>query len=194
MGYLFIILLSLALCVDAFTLAVGLGIAQRRVNWSGWRFSAMVGLSHLVMIVLGYFTLELFVEYIEGWVEYLPAVIFSLLGVKMIVDGCRKRKRGEEVECSLSLRRSVVLSLSVSVDAFMAGGALCATTIGLSGVQYLWQEVLVVGVIVGVMSFAFTALGFVVGGVVGRMIGREVVVAAGVVLVALALKIFVDIT
>lgn len=154
----------------------------------------MVGLSHLVMIVLGYFTLELFVDYIGGWLEYLPVVIFTLLGVKMIVDGCRRKKRGEEAESVLSLRRSALLSLSVSVDAFMAGGALCATTIGLRGVEYLWQEVLVVGVIVGVMSFALTAFGLVVGGVVGRMIGREVVVAAGVVLVALALKILIDIT
>lgn len=175
-------------------LAVGVGIAQRRIESRGWRFSVMVGLSHLVMIVLGYFTLELFVDYIGGWLEYLPVVIFTLLGVKMIVDGCRRKKRGEEAESVLSLRRSALLSLSVSVDAFMAGGALCATTIGLRGVEYLWQEVLVVGVIVGVMSFALTAFGLVVGGVVGRMIGREVVVAAGVVLVALALKILIDIT
>jgi putative Mn2+ efflux pump MntP len=173
-----ILLLSLALAADAFSVGAALGLRYRGPR-EVFRVAFHFGLFQALLPLLGALVggaLLVFVESVDHWIAFS---LLSLIGGRMVWSGFQ---RDAEREVSVDLTRGwslLGLSLAVSIDALAVGitlpaaGAPVGTAIVMFG--------LVAGLAtLGAMRFASV--------IAGRAGGR-VEILAGLVLIGLGLRI-----
>lgn len=176
-----IILLSLALAADAFSVGAAVGLthtAPRQVFRLSWHF----GLFQSIFAGLGVLAGSVFVRYIESWDHWVAFGLLLFIGGKIIVEsrgGGKQERAARDATRGMSL---VGLSTAVSIDAFGAGLALAAVhaPMGFSIAC------------IGVTSLAATVLAMKLAGRIAVYAGKWIEPAAGVVLIALGVKVLLD--
>lgn len=174
---------AVALGTDAFSLAVGLGMAGvRRVG--AWRLSLAVGLLHVGMplagLVLGAYLGRLLGD-IAGLVGGLVLVA---IGVQMLWEGFRAHQEltfnGRSAEVVLGSFWGIVsLAGSVSMDALSVGFGLGALEVSLP----------LAVTIMGMVAAAMTTAGFIFGQQAGKLAGRRAQLLGGLVLVFIGVRL-----
>jgi len=179
MTLLEIFVLALALAMDAFSVAVGVGATRRDVSLGALlRLSFSFGLFQFFMPLLGWAggaTVSDLVGEYDHWVAFGLLVI---VGGKMIHEGLR----GEAHERLNDPTRGVtllILSVATSIDALAVGMSLA----------FLKTPVFIPSVVIGVVAFTMTAAGVLLGERVGRLFGERVGVVGGGILIAIGLRI-----
>lgn len=166
-----IILLALALAVDAFTVGAAVGLrhhSPRQIFRLSWHFGLFQALMPLIGIALGS-VLETLVARFSHWLAF---GLLLFVGGRMIVGSFKEG----DAEHDLDLTRGfnlIVLSVAVSIDALAVG-----FTFGVSGVPF-GLPVALIGVTAGVM----TAVGMLLANRIGRALGKRCELVAGMVLV-----------
>jgi putative Mn2+ efflux pump MntP len=83
-----IILLAIALGVDAFSVAIGIGAANTRKAWAPvWRLSLAFGLFQFAMPVIGWLAGSTVVSIIAGFDHWIAFALLAFVGGKMIWEG-----------------------------------------------------------------------------------------------------------
>jgi manganese efflux pump family protein len=175
-----ILLLSLALAVDAFSIAAVVGLVHRQprqVFRLSFHFGLFQGLLALIGILIG----GLLMGIIEAWDHWIAFSLLLLIGLRMI----RNAKGGEERDTAkrdLTRGLSLVgLSLAVSIDALAAGVGLAALSV----------PVLSTVLLIGLVASLGTLMAFVLAGSIRHWVGRYAEYAAGVFLIGLGIKILI---
>ena len=186
-----IILVAVVLGLDAFSLSLGLGL-QGRSRGYGVKFSAMVGLFHIIMPLIG-LNLGLVVgKFLGVWASRLGAVILAYIAVDFIIKGYRESrprsytfKEGKSIitQTNDSYRENwgnmLLLGISVSIDALTVGFSLGTFK----------MPIFITVIIMGMVAAIMTLLGFLGGRMFSRLVGSYAQMAGGLVLVALAIKL-----
>jgi putative Mn2+ efflux pump MntP len=178
MTFLEILLLSLALAADAFSVGAALGLRYRRAR-EVFRLAFHFGLFQALLPLLGALiggALLVYVESVDHWIAF---TLLSLIGGRMAWSGLH-RDAGRTVSIDLTRGWSLVgLSLAVSIDALAAGITLPAAgaPVGTAVVMF--------GLVAGLATLA--AMRF--AGTIARRAGGRVEVLAGLVLIGLGLRI-----
>ena len=142
-----LVILAIALSMDAFAVSLGLGAKKREFNqWLALKAGLYFGFFQGFMPLVGYFAgigLSSFITSVDHWVAF---VLLALIGSKMIYDSF-----GDPVEEEISKvtdKVLLLLAIATSIDAMAAGFTLTlmATAITLS--------VLVIGATTFVFSYA----------------------------------------
>ena len=195
-----IILLGVALSMDAFAVSVTDGLIYQDINKKKALFIALVfGVMQGLMPLIGYWLVEL-VEFIinEGAgasagnimaavVTWTAFVLLLFIGGKMIVEGILSlRKPAEEKTSRLFSYKEVLLfGVATSIDALGSGVALHS---GLSDNVTIFIHVSIIICITFVISF----IGVVLGGKIEKLFkGKTEItsIVGGCILVALAIWI-----
>ena len=195
-----IILLGVALSMDAFAVSVTDGLIYQDINKKKALFIALVfGVMQGLMPLVGYWLVEL-VEFIvnEGAgasagnimaavVTWTAFVLLLFIGGKMIVEGILSlRKPPEEKTTRLFSYKEVLLfGVATSIDALGSGVALHS---GLSDNVTIFMHVSIIICITFVISF----IGVVLGGKIEKLFkGKTEItsIVGGCILVALAVWI-----
>jgi putative Mn2+ efflux pump MntP len=79
-------------------------------------------------------------------------------------------------------RRLVLLSVATSIDALAVGLSLAVL-----GVEIWWPAL-----VIGVVAFAFTAVGLHLGRRFGSLLGRRMEIVGGLILIGIGVKILLD--
>ncbi|HEB82087.1 MAG TPA: manganese efflux pump [Gammaproteobacteria bacterium] len=173
-----VILLAVALSMDAFAVSIGLG-SKQKAGLSALALKAGVyfGLFQALMPLIGY----LGGKGLLGWVEaYAPWIAFGLLcliGGKMIFESFGE---GAEEEISVVTHKVfIMLAVATSIDAMAAGFAL----------TLLEVNVLTACVIIGLTTFVFSWVGVYIGNRSGTWLESRAELFGGIVLVLIGLKI-----
>ncbi|QHW32524.1 manganese efflux pump [Paenibacillus rhizovicinus] len=148
-----LVIIALALGMDAFSLGVGIGLKGIRLL-DIFKLSALIALFHILMPIMGIFTGQYVGSLLGGVATSVAGGLLLLLGGHMIYSSLR----GDAVT-SINHRSAwgmLIFALSVSIDSFSVGLSL-----GMFAVDML-LAVLLFGVAGGCMSIA------------GLMIGRKV--------------------
>jgi len=216
-----IFILAVGLSMDAFAVAVGIGLSMARASL---KRAVVVGLYfggfQAGMPLIGFFAASLFAD---RFLSYGPWVAFGLLvffGSKMVVEGLKGdggSKVGEGVVSDGGGAGGGVASdggevgSGVASDGYGAGGGSSATH-SLKPVHMLPLAVatsidaLAVGVsfsllqvgiffavlLIGVVTFAISVAGVKVGSLFGGWLKSKAQVAGGVVLVLIGLRILLE--
>jgi len=180
MSFVEIILLALALAVDAFTVGAAVGLTHRQkeqIFRLSWHFGVFQALMPLLGALAGR-TLEQHVAPFSHWIAF---GLLAFIGGRMILGALRgeERRFDRDLTRGLSL---VGLSIAVSIDALAAG-----FTLGLSR-----ESIALPVIVIGVVAAALTAVGMVLGGRVGPRLGKGCEIVAGVVLIGLGAKIVLE--
>ena len=177
-----LLLLAVGLSMDAFAVAVCKGLAVEKLDG---RRMAVVGLwfggFQALMPLLGYWLGAAFQQYIQAFDHWVAFGLLILIGANMIREALGKEE--EERDCgSLAFRAMLVLAIATSIDALAVGVTFAFLQVN------IW---LAIGVI-GVTTFALSAVGVKVGNVFGAKYKSRAELAGGVILILLGLKILLE--
>ena len=183
MNFWIILGMAVALAMDTF--AVSLGMSCGRNGLTGKqavRMGLFFGFFQFAMPVVGWFAGENIIRYIRGFDHWIAFGLLAFVGGKMIVESFMDEGDKKNHVDRTSGFPLIVLSVATSIDALAVGLSMAA--IGVNA--------LVPAVIIGLVTFLVTIIGAKLGPVLGRIVGRRAELAAGLILIAIGVKILVS--
>lgn len=174
-----VILIGLALSMDAFSLGIGLGAQGLRWRDVG-RLSLIISIFHLMLPLFGVWIGDVLYAHFGDIVQKITAVVMMFLGSQMIIKSIQYEVGIEPPPFRAHLLQLVGFAFGVSVDALSVG--LTLGTLGMTPV--------VPAAIFAMLSGALSIAGLYIGRQVNGRLGRYGQVAGGAVLAFLGLKFF----
>ncbi|HEY0665538.1 MAG TPA: manganese efflux pump MntP family protein [Gallionella sp.] len=173
-----VIVLAVALSMDAFAVSVGLG-SKGDTRRLGLMAGLYFGSFQALMPFIGY----LGGKGVLGWVEaYAPWIAFGLLaaiGGKMIYEGFSEGI--EEDIAAITHKIMLLLAVATSIDAMAAGFSLTLLDVNAA----------LACAIIGATTFAFSWAGVAIGKRSGTWLESKAEVFGGVVLILIGIKMLV---
>ncbi len=174
--------IAVGLAMDAFSVAIGTGLALATVTpRQSLRMSLSFGLFQFMMPLAGWLAGTAVVGYIAAYDHWLAFALLAYVGGKMIWDSLfdhAERLRADPTQ-GLAL---LVLSVATSIDALAVGLSLALLEV----------PVLLPAIVIGVVAAAMTLLGLRLGRVAGAALGPWMERLGGLLLIAIGLKIVLE--
>jgi manganese efflux pump family protein len=183
MGSLTLLGIALALAMDAFAVALAVGmklpvLTGRHLFRLGWHF----GLFQALMPVIGWLAGMTVQHHIAAYDHWIAFGLLSLIGGRMIRESWHahpEEKRPVDPTRGWSL---VMLSIATSIDALAVGLTLAMLNVS------IWIPAVVIGLICGIVTLA----GMFLGRRIGAFWGKRVEALGGVVLILIGFKILLE--
>ena len=182
-----LLLLSVALAMDCFTVSIMSGVILRRpISSSIMRMAVLFGLFQALMPLIGWLGTSHFSHYLEAIDHWIAFGLLAFIGGKMVWESF-----GDEDERSfnpLSLRMQVMLAVATSIDALAIGISMACL-----GYTHITQLTMPLGMI-GMVSLLFSLLGYWLGVRFGRVIAQRLKpeLVGGIVLILIGVKVLVS--
>ena len=195
-----IILLGIALSMDAFAISVTYGLVYQDITKKRALFIALVfGLMQGLMPLIGYWLVEL-VEFIVGnaagasagnvmalVVTWVAFVLLLFIGGKMLFEGIKELKSKDEVKetKTFSIKEVLLFGIATSIDALGSGVALHS---GLSNNTTVFIHVSIIICI----TFAISLVGVLLGSKIEKLFKGKTEITSiigGCILILLAVWI-----
>ncbi|MDP5276813.1 manganese efflux pump MntP [Chengkuizengella axinellae] len=176
--FITILIMAIALGMDAFSLGVGIGMRGIRLL-DIMKISIIVGFFHIMMPLMGMFTGK-YVSTILGDVALIAGgILLVLLGLHMVYSSIR----GEHAQPfdHSTLLGLIIFSLSVSIDSFSVGVSL-----GLFSTDII-LTVLLFGLFGGTLSI----LGLLLGRSISLSLGEYGEAIGGIILLVFGIKFLI---
>lgn len=166
-----IVLLGIALSMDAFAVAVTDGLVYTDINKrKGLFIAAVFGFMQALMPLIGYWLVEGITvivdeaggikagEIMSTIVSWLAFVLLIFLGIKMILEAIKEMKKGIEDRTpkSFSYKEVLYFSVATAIDALGSGVALHS---GLSNNQTVWIHICIIMACTFIISLIGVFLG-----------------------------------
>lgn len=175
-----IFILAVGLSMDAFAVSICKGLSLKRMNWKGALLCGLwFGGFQALMPTIGYFVGTRCYAYIERFDHWIAFGLLVLIGANMLREAFGEN---EEVDASFGVKSMAVLAVATSIDALAIGISLAC----------LQVSILTAAVLIGVTTFAFSFAGVKIGNLFGARFRKKAVIAGGVILIAIGLKILIE--
>ncbi|HEU4962417.1 MAG TPA: manganese efflux pump MntP family protein [Bacilli bacterium] len=174
-----LLLMALALGMDAFSLGLGMGLLKLKRREIG-RISLTIGAFHMIMPLLGMVAALYLARAVGELTQWVGALILIGLGLHMIWNSIYGEDEDGEARAASKTAGIglLIFALSVSIDSLSVGFSLGAFGASLPLVVTLF----------GVCSAFLAALGLSIGSKVSRLFGEYGEAIGGAVLVAFGVK------
>ncbi|GHV28157.1 putative manganese efflux pump MntP [Clostridia bacterium] len=180
-----IVLLALALSMDAFAVSVVKGCALRKVNVrvalaAGIWFGAFQAL----MPLIGY-ALRSSISGVTGSFDHWIAfVLLVYIGGKMLWDAFRKESDAPDTAASdISVKVMLPLAIATSIDALAVGITLATFQI---------SSIALTIALIGVITFTLSSAGVFIGAKFGAKLHNKATALGGTILILLGVKVLVE--
>ncbi len=174
-----LLLIALALSLDAFGVALSIGLNPNVRAINKLIFCVSFGFFQYLFSFVGSFAGFYFTSYIAAMPEVIGGMIISIVGVLMIKEGMEEKE-----ECLLfTPRMYIILGASVSIDALVVGFTAF-------GNIHNNIRILLCTVIIGIISFIMSAIAFIISKYLKKIsvIARYADYIGGIILVIFGLK------
>lgn len=188
-----LLLTAVALSMDAMAVSIAAGLSSPKVRVRDAVFMAFAfGLLQALMPTIGFYIIPLlsrifgegverFVQSVDHWVAFL---LLAFIGGKMIIEAVRNESE-ETPENPFRLANVFVLAIATSIDAL-------ATGIVFSSFGFTTGRLILSVLMIGCVTFILSFIGVMAGKKLGEHFKRWAVLAGGVVLVGLGIKILLE--
>ncbi len=179
-----VVLIALALAMDAFAVAVASGLYIRRLHVNhALRIAGMFGLFQGVMPLAGWLagrSARRLVATLDHWIVFalLAGIGGKMIYESLVLDNRDGRRPGFD---PLSMSFLLLLAVATSIDALAVG-----ISYGLLAVA-----VALPAIVIGVVTFALSLVGVYLGDHVGHLFERRIEAIGGVILIAIGLRILI---
>ena len=185
MPYITSAILGIGLAMDAFAASVSGGMS----NAGGKIKHALItafsyGLFQMVMTFIGYCTGSYFSKYISAFDHWIAFILLTYIGLRTIISSVRDKDKSNIY--IFSFKMLFITSIATSIDALAAGVSLAL------GEPNEGENFIISCVIIGVITFALSFVGFMLGKYAGKFLKKKVEIAGGVILVLLGVKILIE--
>ena len=184
MGIFEIILLSIALAMDCFTVSIASGVLLQKRQWGLilW-IATLFGFFQAFMPLIGWVVSARFEQYIEAYDHWVAFALLLFLGIRMIADAFQPAEERHFNPRKLSTQ--LLLAVATSIDALAVGVSLSVT-------GYLSVRSLVLPLaVIGAGSFLFSVTGHLLGLRFGKGISHRCrpELFGGIILIFIGVKI-----
>lgn len=180
-----LLLMAVALAMDAFAVSVASGLALSRAGTGKViRMAGFFGLFQAGMPLIGYaaaFTFAEAIRVVDRWVAF---ALLTFVGGKMLWEVFRGGD--DEQSDPADLKTLLVLSVATSIDALAIGVSLAVMP--KTGVLSLPAGTFLAAAVIGVVTFVLCLIGAALGRKAGALLGRRAEIAGGIVLIGIGLK------
>ena len=178
-----LILIAVALAMDAFAVSLAVGLKLKQVSWrQTFRLAYHFGLFQALMPIIGWLAGRTLVEWIAPVDHWIAFGLLTAIGGKMIYEAFTDDEEEVERKDPTKGASLVILSVATSIDALAVG-----LSIALLGVD-IWYPAIVIGLV----ALGFTAAGLHLGKRLGALFGRRMEIVGGVILIAIGLRILIE--
>lgn len=176
MNLIDLILLAIALGIDCLVASFSQGLIfnTNRLK-SSLQLALVMGVFQGGMPLIGYVGTDYMYKFVLPYSKWIVFGIFFILGLKFILEAFTNKK--EEIQC-IGLKCLIGLGVATSIDALVSGSTLRLTETNL----------LIAGLIIGVVSFLMSMAGFWSGNYVKNIPSKYLEISGGIILILLALK------
>lgn len=195
-----VILLAIALSMDAFAVAIGMGAkpqkrSERYLLLLALYAALYFGIAQGVMPLIGYLLGAVLLGWLASAAPWIGGIILIVLGGKMLVDvlrsdvalaidatidnACDSNNADTHSSEKINQRTLLLLAIATSVDAMAAGFTLNLLTIN------AWLACLIIAIITAIFSF----FGVCLGNRSGTWLEDKAEFLGGVVLIAIGIKV-----
>ena len=180
------ILLAIALSMDAFAVAVCVGLNTQKANLKKALIVGLYfGIFQGAMPVIGYFAARHFTHLLDAYAPIIAAALLFILGGRMIYNSLQKEapENCTKSEDKLGPLQMLPLALATSIDALAVG------------VSFAFMEVQLLSavMVIALITFLVSALGVRIGGIFGTRFKAKAEFAGGVILLIIALRVLVGV-
>lgn len=178
-----IISIGIGLSMDAFAVSVSNCMNQKKIKiTNALKVGLCFGIFQALMPLVGWFAAgSLFNTYIEKFDKWIALILLGYIGGKMLYDGIFKKDKDECIDTNNNLTL-LLLGIATSIDALMVGVTFVSDFKGLNIVNPIS--------IIGLTTFLISCFGVYLGKKFGDILGNKSVIAGGIILLLIALKIF----
>jgi putative Mn2+ efflux pump MntP len=182
--FLELLVLALALSMDAFAVSVCRGLCMRR--WSIKRalvIGVYFGFFQAVMPLIGFLAGQLFADAIASFDHWVTFALLGFIGAKMIRESRAKTDAScDDEEPNLSVKVMLPLALATSVDALAAGITLAFQRV----------DIIPAVALIGVTTLILSAAGTKIGQLFGARLKSRAELLGGVILILMGLRILLE--
>lgn len=151
-----ILLLSLALAMDCFSVSLASGLILKKAPWgTTFRMALLFGLFQALMPLAGWLAIHYFQASVEQWDHWIAFGLLGFIGARMIRDAFVEEE--DKSLDPLKLRTQLLLAVATSIDALAVGISLSCT--GYDSLRMLWTPLAVIGAVSFLLSIAGAWIG-----------------------------------
>lgn len=177
-----ILLIAIALAVDAFAVAVAAGVSLCAVNLRQvFRLSWHFGLFQAGMTLLGWaagLTVRAFTETVAPWLAF---GLLLFVGGRMIIEALRDQDEEKSTPDPTQGKTLIILSVATSIDALAVGISFAILN------TPVWLPALIIGIVASLLTVIGLRLGCLVGAT--SRLGSRAEIAGGIVLIGIGINI-----
>ena len=185
MGFAELLLLAVGLSMDAFAVSICKGLSMKKATLkAGAICGVWFGGFQAMMPVAGFFLAMTFADAIRTFDHWVAFGLLAIIGGNMLKEAFEKDcDCCKDSDADLSVKTMFVMAVATSIDAMAVGISLA-----MAGNVNIWTAALLIGVI----TFGFSAAGVKIGNVFGSRFEKKAQVAGGVILILLGIKILIE--
>ena len=178
-----VVLLGLALAVDAFVVSFSYGLILKKNRWrNAVSLGVATGFGQFIMPVIGWYGTNLVHGYIERVDHWIAFAVFLALGLKVIDDALSKKDEHQKLKHQLTLKVLFMLGLATSIDALVTGITLYFMNVS------IWFAAPTIGII----TFICSVIGFQLNCCFKKVPTKHMEIAAGIILIMLGCKVLFE--
>ncbi len=182
MEFFTILIIALALAMDAFAVSIASGAAYKQLHIKHTlRIAVFFGGFQAFMPLLGALAGLSFREHIENYDHWIAFSILAIIGGRMIYESFKITETKKNYSPSNIL---VLLSLSVatSIDALAVGVTLSIVV----------TSITIAVIVIGIVTFILSYIGVLIGKRLGYFFENKIEAIGGLVLIGLGIKILIQ--
>ncbi len=193
MSFFELFVTAVALSMDAMAVSIASGLSARRVRLRDALIMALAfGVFQALMPAIGFYIIpllsklfgggvETFVQSVDHWVAF---VLLAFIGGKMIFEAIKNEEEDTGSD-PFRIGNILVLAVATSIDALATG--IVFSSFGFSAAKLIFSVLLI-----GTVTFALSLFGVLAGKKLGARFKRWAVLAGGIALVGIGLKILIE--
>ncbi len=186
LGIFDVLVIAVALSMDAFAVSVCKGLSVRKVKISHLLAVGLYfGIFQALMPTIGYFLGKQFEKYIKTFDHWIAFGLLLIIGVNMIREALSKEEPAEEKNSSFSVGTMLVLAVATSIDALAVGVSFALS--GMDKSTFLYSAMAI-----GVVTCIISMLGLLVGNFFGAKYKAKAELAGGIILILIGTKILLE--
>ena len=179
-----LLLISVGLAMDAFSVSVCKGLSMKKLNLKGGIITALFfGVFQGVMPMIGYFLGSRFANVISSFSHWVSFGLLAFIGGKMIYEAIKGDDEEEnDREYCLDIKELFLLAIATSIDALAVGIVFAAEK----------TDLLFSVTMIGVITFALSLAGVFIGHRFGSRYEKKAEIAGGIILILIGLKLLLE--
>ena len=182
MDFITIVAVAFGLSFDTFAVSLSYGVIQNRILFrQAVRIALIMAIFQAGFLVTGYFLGSFISESVKAADHWIALALLSVLGIRMIIEGLRRKEDNDTKDYSKPLSL-ITVAVGTSIDALAVGLSFALLNIR------IWYSAMIIGIV----TFLASMTAIRIGKSAGPRLGNKVEVVGGLILIAIGIKIFLE--